>query len=267
MTTVELMTNPRGPVLDYSFLEIADVNELRSVAPRSGYRERPPSKIESKDKYGNSILVDNPLCKMWTQPPSGPNGQKLITQGLKLANNELTVLPGCTHIILREILERSWLLLWIDLSFNKLEEIPEVLASYHRLNTLYLHANRIKSAAQAKILKKNENLHSLTLHGNPCESAKHYRKVVVSHCPSLRKLDFSTVTKQERVEAEIFEERVSSSKARNGSRESRHKEELETHPPTSHHTGGLHTGKDYAMAVACEQGRERERRYGAPIGP
>jgi len=148
LKTIELMTNPQGPVLDYSFLEIHTIEELTSVAPRSGYRERPPEKIETKDAFGKVKLVENPLLKTWEPPPVGPGGQALVTEGLKLSNNHFTSLPGATHIVLREVLERSWLLRWIDLSFNNLESIPEVLSSYLRLNTIYLHANRIRNAAQ-----------------------------------------------------------------------------------------------------------------------
>jgi hypothetical protein len=264
MTTVELMTNPRGPVLDYSFLEIADVSELRSIAPRSGYREKPPDKIETKDRYGRATVVDNPLCKEWTPPPAGPGGQKLVTEGIKLSNNQLSMLPGATHIILREILERSWLLRWVDLSFNQLEHIPDILASYGRLNTLYLHCNRIHSAAQTKSLARLENLHALTLHGNPCEDSKHYKNVVLSYCPALRKLDFSTVIGQDREAAQVFLHRVSAaSKVKDCSPH----DEAEVIPPRTHHVGGMHSGTDYAMAVATAQGLERERAHGAPIGP
>ena len=135
-------------------------------------------------------LVDNPLLVSWVAPLPGPGGNQLVTQGLKLSNNSLSALPGATHIILREILERSWLLRWVDLSFNKLESVPEVLASYHRLNTIYLHANRIQSASQAKRLAALANLHSLTIHGNPCADSKHYKKVVLCNCTHLRSLDF-----------------------------------------------------------------------------
>jgi hypothetical protein len=167
LKTIELMTNPQGPVLDYSFLEIQTIEELTSVAPRSGYRERPPETIETKDAFGKVKLVDNPLLKTWEPPPVGPGGQALVTEGLKLSNNHFTSLPGATHIVLREVLERSWLLRWIDLSFNNLESIPEVLSSYLRLNTIYLHANRIRNAAQvffSPSAAARANLNALTLY-------------------------------------------------------------------------------------------------------
>jgi hypothetical protein len=167
LKTIELMTNPQGPVLDYSFLEIQSIEELTSVAPRSGYRERPPEKLETKDAFGKVKLVENPLLKTWEPPPVGPGGQALVTEGLKLSNNHLTSLPGATHIVLREVLERSWLLRWIDLSFNNLESIPEVLSSYLRLNTIYLHANRIRNAAQvffSPSAAARANLNALTLY-------------------------------------------------------------------------------------------------------
>jgi len=264
MTTVELMTNPRGPVLDYSFLQIEDINELRSVLPRSGYRERPPDTIEITDKRGQTLVAPNPLAASWTPPPPGPGGQRLVTQGLKLSNNLFASLPGCTHIILREVLERSWLLRWIDLSFNQLEDIPEVLASYQRLNTLYLHANRIRSASQAKCLSRLQSLHSLTLHGNPCESGKNYKKIVLVHCAALRKLDFSTVTKQDRVNAEVFGKSRAAAKPR-----PEEPSDEEPAPPEALPAGsrGLLVQASYEASVARALAIEREELHGTHGGP
>jgi hypothetical protein len=215
ITTLELMSNPSGPVLDYSFLDIADITELRTIAPRSGYRERPPDTIEITDKLGKTLVVPNPLSSSWAAPQQQhQGGSKLVTQTLKLSNNQLTSLPGVTHIILQEVFDHSWMLRWIDLSFNDLDCIPEVLASYQRINTLYLHANRIKSAANAKSLSRLPNLHSLTLHGNPCEKSRLYRNVILAHCPFLRKLDFSPVTKRDRDNANVFLGRISSSSSK-----------------------------------------------------
>jgi len=262
MTTVELMTNPGGPVLDYSFLRIADIRDLRTVAPRSGYREKPPENIETTDRYGTVLVVDNPLLKEWVPPPAG---RLLVTQGLKLSNNELSSLPGVTHIILREVLERSWLLRWIDLSFNNLQDIPEAISSYSRLNTLYLHANRITHASQVKILT-TPDLHSLTLHGNPCENGRHYKKVVLAHCAALRRLDFSTVTKHDRELATIFAQRMaaaaSSKPKEHALQRAEAGEEDQVVTARVCYAGGLHASAGYALSVAIAQGKERELQYG-----
>jgi len=262
MTTVELMTNPGGPVLDYSFLRIADIRDLRTVAPRSGYREKPPENIETTDRYGTVLVVDNPLLKEWVPPPAG---RLLVTQGLKLSNNELSSLPGVTHIILREVLERSWLLRWIDLSFNNLQDIPEAISSYSRLNTLYLHANRISHASQVKILT-NPDLHSLTLHGNPCENGRHYKKVVLAHCAALRRLDFSTVTKHDRELATIFAQRMAAAASSKSKEHALQRAEAgeEDQVVTARlcYAGGPHASVGYALSVAIAQGKERELQYG-----
>ena len=266
MTTVELMTNPRGPVLDYSFLQIEGIHELRSVAPRSGYREKPPDTLETRDKHGQLHVVANPLVSSWVPPPQGPGGQRLVTQGLKLSNNQLSSLPAATHIILQEVMGRSWLLRWIDLSFNQLEEIPEVLASYQRLNTLYLHANRIRSAAQTKCLQRLNDLHSLTLHGNPCEDSKLYKKVVLVHCAALRKLDFGTVTKQDRVGAAVFGASLAAAKLR---QKDPAQVEVVVAPAEQQPAGsrGLPTQAAYEASVALAQATELESLHGVHAGP
>jgi len=52
-STVQLMKNPQGPPLDYSFLEIKQIEELREVMPRTGFRKQPPETIE--DETGAQI--------------------------------------------------------------------------------------------------------------------------------------------------------------------------------------------------------------------
>ena len=66
-------------------------------------------------------------------------------------------------------MEKPRNLSWIDLSFNQLEEVPQVLASYQSLNVVYLHSNRIKKLSSAKALTELPALRSLTLHGNALE--------------------------------------------------------------------------------------------------
>lgn len=72
---------------------------------------------------------------------------------------------------------------------------------YPNVTVLYLHANSITKLSEVDKLAKLEKLKSLTLHGNPIESAKGYREYVLSILPQLKTFDFSGVTKSDRARA------------------------------------------------------------------
>lgn len=101
-------------------------------------------------------------------------------------------------------MEKPRNLSWIDLSFNMLEEVPQVLASYQGLNVVYLHSNRIKKLSTAKALAELPSLRSLTLHGNPCEQTKNYRLMCMGQFRTIKSLDFTCVTTIDREKAETF---------------------------------------------------------------
>uniref|UniRef100_A0A7S1DYU1 Leucine-rich repeat-containing protein 51 n=2 Tax=Hemiselmis andersenii TaxID=464988 RepID=A0A7S1DYU1_HEMAN len=205
-STVSLMRNPQGPPLDYSFLEIKVIEELREVMPRTGFRKQPPETIE--DETG--AQVPNPLRDEWVAPPR----DDLQVHGLKLGNNMLASLPPVFNIIIREIMDKPRNLSWIDLSFNQLEEVPQVLASYQMLNVVYLHSNRIRKLNSAKCLTELPSLRSLTLHGNPCEQTKNYRLFCMGMFKTIKSLDFTCVTTIDREKAETFYSRYLRNKER-----------------------------------------------------
>ena len=86
--------------------------------PRTGFRKQPPEMME--DETGAQI--PNPLRDEWVPPPR----DDLQVQGLKLGCNMLTSLPPVFNIVIREVMEKPRNLSWIDLSFNQLEEVPQV---------------------------------------------------------------------------------------------------------------------------------------------
>eukprot|EP00802_Teleaulax_amphioxeia_P027829 Tamp_29295.p1 GENE.Tamp_29295~~Tamp_29295.p1 ORF type:complete len:253 (+),score=42.71 Tamp_29295:41-760(+) len=199
MTVNEMCASPQGPPLDYSFLEIRTIEELREVMPRSGYRKQPPEFLE--DEMGQQI--PNPAREEWVPAPN-PN---MRTEALKMGNNMLTALPPAFNIIIREIIDTPRNLSWIDLSFNLLEEIPSVLSSYTNLNVIYLHANRIRKVTPGQCvgLVDLPKLRSLTLHGNPCEQqTKNYRLLVTGMFRQIKTLDFTTITSIDREKADGF---------------------------------------------------------------
>ena len=197
MNVKDMCASPQGPPLDYSFLEIRVIEELREVLPRSGYRKAPPEFLE--DEAG--LQVANPIYPDWVKPPK----EGMRTEAIKMGNNFMTALPPAFNIVIREIIDNPRNLSWIDLSFNLLEEVPSVLASYHNLNVVYLHANRIRKVSTAQCLVDLPKLRSLTLHGNPCEQqTKNYRLLVAGMFKNIKTLDFTTITTIDRDKSDTF---------------------------------------------------------------
>lgn len=64
-----------------------------------------------------------------------------------------------------------------------------------RLQTLYLHGNRIENIKEVMKLRALPNLVKLTLHGNPMAEKEGYRPNVAAMLPGLKNLDFGTITK------------------------------------------------------------------------
>ena len=60
-------------------------------------------------------------------------------------------------------------LAFLDLSFNRLTSIDDVILQYPKLTVLYLHQNKITDLHEVSKLAKLTNLRSLTLNGNPIE--------------------------------------------------------------------------------------------------
>ncbi|XP_077154996.1 leucine-rich repeat-containing protein 51 isoform X2 [Ranitomeya variabilis] len=128
---------------------------------------------------------------------------KLTSRALRLNNNTLTDLHGFGEIV-EKLLSDPSQLCWIDLSFNDLPSIDPVLTSYRRLSVLNLHGNGISDLSEVHKLAALPDLRSLSLHGNPIETERGYRSYILSLLPNLKTLDFSAVTHQDRVTADVW---------------------------------------------------------------
>jgi hypothetical protein len=124
---------------------------------------------------------------------------KYVNRALRLSNNNFLSLEGLDAISEKIIADPFKNLSWIDLSFNSLESIHECILKFENLKSLFLHANKISNLAEIDKLAKLPNIRSLTLHGNPLEEEKNYRLYVILMIPQLVNLNFSGISKQEKI--------------------------------------------------------------------
>ena len=123
----------------------------------------------------------------------------LMTTAIRLSNNQLPSIGGLRIVLMARYLRSPSHLLWLDLSFNRLESVEPELLAFPNLQSLCLHGNRIRSMkAQLTALAQLTTLRKLTLHGNPIEKMPQYRQQLALALPGLRMLDFSALTRQEK---------------------------------------------------------------------
>ncbi|XP_014859406.1 PREDICTED: leucine-rich repeat-containing protein 51-like [Poecilia mexicana] len=163
-----------GPPIDLSFKDLNNVTDALEEIPRLPLR---PLRIDSNNKY--------------------------LSQSMRLNNNNITNLVGL-EFMLSHFLAQPSLLGWLDLSCNKITSIECVLCELKELRVLYLHGNDIWSLSEVNKLGELNYLHTITLHGNLIENIKGYRSHVISILPHLKRMDFSAVTRQEKVLASIW---------------------------------------------------------------
>ncbi|XP_031413414.1 leucine-rich repeat-containing protein 51-like isoform X1 [Meleagris gallopavo] len=136
-----------------------------------------------------------------------PEGSPSPTLALRLPYTGLSNLVGLQPT-LQQLLANPTQLRWLDLSFNCLTTIDQVLTTLGGLQSLYLHGNTISCLSEVDKLGALSQLHRLTLYGNPMEEERGYsfphRCYVLALLPQLSTLDFSAVTPQERREVAVW---------------------------------------------------------------
>ncbi|XP_031171206.1 leucine-rich repeat-containing protein 51-like [Sander lucioperca] len=163
-----------GPPVDLSFKDINSVTGALAEVPRSGLR---PLKTNSKGKYQSCSL--------------------------RLSNNSISDVTGLQYI-LSHFLAQPSKLGWLDLSFNKITCIDPLLCELSELRVLYLHGNNIWNLSDVDQLRELPYLHTITLHGNAIETNINYRNHVITALPHLKKMDFSAVTREQQVLANVW---------------------------------------------------------------
>nr|XP_046244732.1 leucine rich repeat containing 51 isoform X2 [Scatophagus argus] len=132
------------------------------------------------------------LAEAWTEEPrislrplKRNSEMKYPSRSLRLSNNNITDLRDLQKPISHFLAEPSQLT-WLDLSFNKISHIDQVLCNLLELRVLYLHGNSIFILSEVDKLGVLPHLHTITLHGNVIETNKAYRRwtSVLSHARS-----------------------------------------------------------------------------------
>ncbi|CAB1349252.1 unnamed protein product [Coregonus sp. 'balchen'] len=116
--------------------------------------------------------------------------KKFCSRSLRLNNNIITDLSGFNNTVSAFLSEPS--------------QLAWVLVELKELRVLYLHGNSICNLSEVDKLGVLPFLHTLTLHGNTMENEGSYRGYVIAALPHLKRLDFSTVTRQERIMAQVW---------------------------------------------------------------
>lgn len=191
-----------GPALDYSFMELERVAEALDEEPRSGVlgsRSR-LRKVEEKEV---KLMATG---KKKTKPKVRSRYEVTqITTCLRLCNNSLKHLEGLEEAV-TELFDYPDKVEWFDFSFNELKNIEDRMLQYKNIKSLYLHGNQITDLEEVLKLRNFPLLKSLAMHGNPIEESKNppYRMFVIGALPSLQRLDFCTITPQDREEADLW---------------------------------------------------------------
>ncbi|GMI45422.1 hypothetical protein TrCOL_g1600 [Triparma columacea] len=163
-------------VLDYSFMEIKSLKELVELE-EEGPSSEPPETDEPK-KFSNMTT-------------------------LRISSNSITDIAPL-YDYLDQVAEGADTFKWLDLSYNKIERIGLSFDPFKNVSVLYMQANLISRFGELKPLTKLPHLTNLALHGNPVAAKKHYRNYVLHLLPNLTKLDFSCITKQDRVHSQTW---------------------------------------------------------------
>ncbi|XP_042363282.1 leucine-rich repeat-containing protein 51-like [Plectropomus leopardus] len=167
-------SNMYGPPVDLSFKDISHITGALAEVPRIGLR---PLNTNSEGKY--------------------------LSRCLRVSNNSIPDVTGL-QLVLTHFLAQPSMIGWLDLSFNKIRCINPVLCELRELRVLYLHGNSIWNLSEVDKLTELQYLHTITLHGNAIENNINYRRHVISALPRLKTMDFSAVTREERVLANVY---------------------------------------------------------------
>lgn len=127
----------------------------------------------------------------------------LVTTGLLISYNEIRDLLNLKKIV-DTVMYNPDKLSWIDVSHNYLQNITKEFQHFPNLTTLNYHCNFVNELSELENLEPCENLHNLTIHGNPLDTIPGFRLYIVGILPQLKKLDTVLITKKEKDNAKVW---------------------------------------------------------------
>ncbi|KAI8907256.1 leucine-rich repeat-containing protein 51 [Gorgonomyces haynaldii] len=167
------------------------MQETQVVSQEWVYQHTKPIDLSFKEIASLQDLQQDEQAQNDHQP------RKTNSTAINLSNNHIDSIVDLPKTI--QLLQPSFeFIAWIDLSFNNLTRLQDTILQFRNLRVLYLHANRLTNLADIDQLGSLPNLRNLTLHGNPLETTKGYRYLVLAKIPQLRHIDFCAITKQDR---------------------------------------------------------------------
>lgn len=151
------------------------------------------SDIREEPDFETALITKlPPLALSFTENTTGRKQTEVI-KALRLGNNEIRSME-IIYKFLKNTLDTTNIM-WLDLSFNKVETISvNIMKYFPNITTLNLHANRISRLSELRKLALLTTVKAISLQGNPVEEHKHYRNFVLYFCPWLRQFDMSPVT-------------------------------------------------------------------------
>ena len=189
--------------LDLSFRNIIEPYGVYFARLRNGAIPYSFEKEESTQELPEWISGNKSDVDLFTYEQLEETQRRIKTESIKLNNNELTTLDSIIKPIQWHLSFDVNNLKSLDLSFNHISSCS-VLADFPNLVSLYLHGNKIINIEECKKLSSLKNLKNLALHGNPVDQTRMYRWNIISMIPSLNKMDFSLVTKTDRIKADTL---------------------------------------------------------------
>jgi len=184
--------NNVGAPLDYSYMDLTSIADLRDREPVSGHKRAVPADAKDSNSSNSNSSSNNNNSngnngggnvnsntsnsngngdgKVSNRNKGGSNGAfmggPLVSTGLILSYNELTDLNGLEEILSEIMEDPCENLRMIDLSHNKFTKIPSELKKFKNLTSIYLHANEITEIKEVRKLRHNSKLQKLSLNGN-----------------------------------------------------------------------------------------------------
>lgn len=196
-------------VLDLTFCDIETEEQYaKSIQERGNFilPNSPGKSHKTNDLVVGALLNSNSVTSSsLVETNNGKKGEKLEeVTAIRLGNNMIKLLKLITSPSLTNIIDITKLV-WLDLSFNQINKIPEKFSEeLPNVTTIYMQANQVSRLSEIKKFSGFKALKSLTLFGNPIEEHKHYRNMVLHSCGKLAQFDMSPVTRTERKRCEIW---------------------------------------------------------------